>query len=342
MDASEEAAESSENTRGTLEEPGTTVVSSPGSSIQAPSAASASAPPPPAPYPNTFARRRETRLPERLQIAEPPPKRTKVKHTHPAQTADPARGGDFQNSDRIRVINLRTDLSMNGSIGTVQGWDAAQSRWLVELDGEESLHFRLRPQCMELLDEEEDHFQANDPSGVIDQTRQQARARQSRSEIRNSILPGARGNTAPRPPPHKVAPLPRGQRERTAASASSPPEVLETLSETTSRDLTFNVLDHVICSEPSCQVYDPDRKQWRSVQLYESLKDARIVVWYGGDMYEGLPPMKPYRLANVPKNSSGYQCFTGAAPGRLLDGDGEHIPTRAKDEGLGDLKGSWS
>ncbi|CAJ1431913.1 unnamed protein product [Effrenium voratum] len=92
---------------------------------------------------------------------------------------------------------------------------------------------------------------------------------------------------------------------------------------------SFNVLDYRICSEPSLEVQDASQMKWRPCHLYQSLRDGRIVIWYGGSEYEGLPPNKPYRFIGIPKSASGLTIFTGRA-GELLDGDGEKIPARPR------------
>ncbi|CAJ1381293.1 unnamed protein product [Effrenium voratum] len=45
---------------------------------------------------------------------------------------------------------------------------------------------------------------------------------------------------------------------------------------------SFNVLDYRICSEPSLEVQDASQMKWRPCHLYQSLRDGRIVIWYGG------------------------------------------------------------
>lgn len=92
---------------------------------------------------------------------------------------------------------------------------------------------------------------------------------------------------------------------------------------------SFNVFDHRICSEPSLEVQDAIQGKWRPCHLYQSLRDGRIVIWYGGTEYEGLPPAKKYRFRNVTMGSSGFLMFAGRG-GELLDGDGERIPTRRR------------
>ncbi|CAE8632924.1 unnamed protein product [Polarella glacialis] len=118
----------------------------------------------------------------------------------------------------------------------------------------------------------------------------------------------------------------QGRKSLGVGSSSGPsrPQVAEP------QEGSFDVLSHVICSQPSLQVMDNSRRCWRPAQLYQSLRaDARIVIWYGGDEYEGLPPSLPYKLKDVQINSGGRPSFTGRAPGQLLDSDGEPVPTRA-------------
>lgn len=89
----------------------------------------------------------------------------------------------------------------------------------------------------------------------------------------------------------------------------------------------FDVNMYKICSEPTLEVQDEVSAKWRPCQLYQNVKDGRIVIWYGGGAYEGLPPSKPYRFKGL---SKGGRILFDGKNGELLDGDGEKIPTRRR------------
>lgn len=89
----------------------------------------------------------------------------------------------------------------------------------------------------------------------------------------------------------------------------------------------FDVNLYKICSEPTLEVQDEVSAKWRPCHLYQHVKDQRIVIWYGGGAYEGLPPSKPYRFKGL---SKGGRILFDGKNGELMDGDGEKVPTRRR------------
>jgi len=81
--------------------------------------------------------------------------------------------------------------------------------------------------------------------------------------------------------------------------------------------------DHRIISDPAVEVKEEGTSKWRPCHVYKSLTDGRVVLWLGGQSYEGLPPSKPYRIKGLRGTFDGRN-------GQLLDGDGELVPTRRR------------
>ena len=64
-----------------------------------------------------------------------------------------------------------------------------------------------------------------------------------------------------------------------------------------------------------------DDGSWQAVTWFKHKADHNIVLWWGGDVYEGL--------------GSNYRWSTKEGVRRLLDGDGDAITTRPLEEGGG-------
>eukprot|EP00931_Biecheleriopsis_adriatica_P067991 TRINITY_DN42047_c0_g1_i1.p1 TRINITY_DN42047_c0_g1~~TRINITY_DN42047_c0_g1_i1.p1 ORF type:complete len:310 (+),score=76.98 TRINITY_DN42047_c0_g1_i1:91-1020(+) len=232
----------------------------------------------------------------------------------------------FAAGDRVRLKGLQADVTMNGLLGYLISHDETDGRWLVRLDGNLG-DVRVRESNIDPMSEHVSSTRSRPSGPPVSRKSDRAAALSAKSAIEAAQEQehlhehaSDKRKQAAKPPASKAVTArakATGNKRKYAHSAMH-------------ASCTFNMLDYRICSEPALQVWDSGKECWRPCHLYQSLVDSRIVIWYGADEYEGLPPSKPYKFSKVSKNAVGYPVFTGRAPGELLDGDGESVPTRVK------------
>mmetsp|Transcript_46285 Transcript_46285/g.108437 ORF Transcript_46285/g.108437 Transcript_46285/m.108437 type:complete len:281 (+) Transcript_46285:63-905(+) len=214
--------------------------------------------------------------------------------------------------DPVRLKKLQNDAKMNGLVGQFIKIEAEEDggRYVVEL--EQGGTVRVREANVEK---------------VVVPTRRSERLAQASQKTRKTPAPkrSTRGKAKAEPKAKEKAPVRKtGMKPKASAKSAAAPGAAKASSET---PLMFVVSDFRVCSEPGLEVQDGNSR-WRPCHLYQSLKDGRIVIWYGGTEYEGLHG-NPYKLKGVPEVGGIGYIFRGQ-PGQLLDGDGARVPARRR------------
>ncbi|CAE7826111.1 MDN1 [Symbiodinium microadriaticum] len=220
----------------------------------------------------------------------------------------------LQPGDSVRLKGLQSDTSMNGRVGYIRGRENVEDggRFIVEL-GTRGIA-RVREANLEKVEptRRSERLAKAKPAAA----KRSERTPKKADRVKAKAAPkGAKG---PSKATQKVAvkkgsiKAARAAKEKTSGAAAQ--------AENTT---VFVVRDYRIRSDPCLEVQDSSSK-WRPCHIYENYKDQHIVIWYGGNEYEGLGG-KPYRLKGI----SPEAIFKGQ-PGQLLDSDGERIPTRKR------------
>jgi len=248
---------------------------------------------------------------EATEVAKDDSPTEEVEVPPPVPLADILRDGDS-----VRLKGLQSDTSMNGRLGKFRRLENEQDggRFLVDLGTRGVV--RVREANLEKVEPtRRSERLAKVKRAPAKPAKRSEKTPKKADRVKAKAAPKAQPKAAPKVTAVKKGSIKaaRAAKEKTSGAAAA---------EKTSGQL-FVVGDYRIRSDPSLEVQDSSSK-WRPCHIYENYKDRHIVIWYGGNEYEGLGG-KPYRLTGI----SPQAIFKGQL-GKLLDSDGERIPTRKR------------
>jgi len=232
--------------------------------------------------------------------------------------------------DKVRLKNLKSDTTMNGLIGSFTKLDHVdgEDRYTIELDSEthrEPVSARIH-NIEKAEKPRTNKRKAPEPKGKAKAEPAPKKAAPKAAAPTKRITGKAKAKASPK----KAASAPKQERTRARVPAGQPAKTptKPRRGRDNDEDDTFNEQNYRVCAHPCVEVKDAIAGNWRPVHIFESRVDGRIVIAYGNNEFEGLPPSKPYRIEGVAPGASGI--FWSGKGGRLVDADGECIETRQR------------